>query len=333
MSCLARNRWNVQGFKAAEQYEHWLNLKSGMTTMDACYSKQWYRVCLIIVLMVSCRYCAVAQRSASDKLARQVQGKWVLKEIGEEDADNFRPSPFHQYRYHGKNCFMMISFVGYDKNKPVETGKEAVRFSCKWGGLSFTSQPSTVVEGENVIRMEKKGRKRFHLKWTNWLPNYKLYPQGTVVEEIWKKSSYPEAGNLIVRAIAMKGKVKNRFIGLWRRDIIYTYTMLGNSDIGTMQPCEDGNTYKIYGDKVSLLVSKIDFDPLLTDCHIRGEMRPQKYVSSTALEENGNQCLIEWENENSFQLTYFDDRHLPYIEVWRRVVMPNHILNIFRNAE
>lgn len=294
-----------------------------------CYARRLCRILSIAALMMLYVHILVAQQRTIPKLAKSFQGTWQLKEVGENGKNDLRKSPFHQYKYYGEDCFMMMTFWE-NKEKAADMGGNTLQFSIKWGDLSFAPD-DMILEGYDTIRLDKKGRKRFSLKWMNRLPNYRLYPVGTVVEEIWKKGGYSEEGNLIVKAIAMKGKVKNRFIGLWRREKVYVY-MNTDKKIGTMVPATDNTAYKIYGDKVSLFITKMDFDSSLKSNHIIGEMRPQKYVSSNAMEENGVQCLVGWEGENTFRLTYFDEQRMPYIEVWTRVMMPTHILDMIREA-
>lgn len=299
--------------------------------MKTYYIEQWNRTVGIIALMMLCVHTVVAQPSVDGKLAKSFRGVWQLKEVGESGKNNLRESPFHQYKYYGKNRFMMLTLADNKEEKIKDTDIIATRFSVKWGNLSFASD-DMVMEGYDTIRLDKKGKRRFRLRWTNRMPNYRLCPKGSVVEEIWKKTDYSKEADLILKTIAMTGKIKNKFIGLWRRETIFFYARTEGT-VGTMLPISDHATYKIYGDKVSLLINKIDFDPHLKTSHIKGEMRRQKYVGSNALEENGTECLVGWEDEDTFQLTYFDDNRMPFIEIWTRVKMPSYILDAIREAE
>lgn len=301
--------------------------------MKIYYTGQWNRTLGFIsfIFMMLCMHTVVAQSPDGRTLAKCFRGVWQLNEVGENGKHNLRKSPFCQYKYYGKNRFMMLSLEDNKMKKIEDSGVNAMRFSVKWGNLSFASD-DMIMEGYDTIWLDRKGKRRFRLKWTNRRPNYRLCPMGSVVEEIWKKNDYSEEGNLILKAIAMTGKIKNRFIGLWRRETIFFYVRTEGT-VGTMMPVRDHMTYKIYGDKISLLINKMDFNPTLKACHIKGEMRQQKYIGFNALEENGVQCLVGWEGEDSFRLTYFDENRMPYIEIWTRVKMPPHILDAIREAK
>ncbi|MCM1313103.1 MAG: hypothetical protein NC206_03430 [Bacteroides sp.] len=298
--------------------------------MNTHSARQRFKFVSFIMFAMICRQAAIAQSLSDDKSYKNLQGKWVLTTLdGEKDYD-YLHSTFHQYKYYGESRFMMMTLVEKYDERTEETGLKPMRFACRWGYLSSLSAQHQVLEGKDTVSLDMKGRKYFRL---NHLSGTSLSPETILSGETWKKSDYSKEGKLIVKAIAMTGKVSNRFTGLWKRDTVYVYQNVDGGLMGKMMPVADGKTYKFYGDKVSLLVTRIDFDATLSSCRIIGETRTQKYVSSSALEENGVQCLVGWENDDTFCLTYFDENRMPCMEVWRRTVLPNHIRSMFMEAE
>lgn len=290
------------------------------------------RLSCTAALTILCIPHATAQQSTESRLLKNLGGKWKMEEIGEKGKGDMHKSPFNSYKFYGDNHFLMFSIEDKEKDKKhvMEAGTP-IRFNIKTGYLSAPSDKK-IVEGYDTVSIKMEGKRLFNLTWQNFLTNYTAYPIETFVEEKWRKTRYPKEAEWFISALAMNGKIQNRFTGMWQREQLFVYV---NNDYlkGVIIPVKDCKMYKVYGDKVSLLLGRIDLESNLKTIYIAGEMRTQKYISESALEENGIPCLIDWKDEDTFQLTYFDDNHYPYIEIWKRMQIPMRIQQVFKSVK
>lgn len=134
---------------------------------------------------------------------------------------------------------------------------------------------------------------------------------------VCSKKDIPNEIKHIAENFSVNQSLENPLLGVWK--LVHFYGDKYRPRINTK--------YKIYSENSSMLLFS---DILRYNCtSIYGEIRDIHYLSDNVTVEDGNTCLIDWENRNRFSITYYIDGNV-YTESWERVYgLPEKIQDIF----
>lgn len=251
---------------------------------------------------------------ASTSIYAQKEDPKGLYRLDKLSYENNRPDhtpEFDQYKYCSESTPVTILISS-------DTQKEFT-FSFRLDeprAYKYTGEAPTGNEGKGT-RVYDSNDKHFTMKWYNSVrPNEpELFPFNEFITEHYNKENISKKMTRSISLLEMKGKnAKHKFAGCW--GLIGTMGKVGGVEIVQTPSIP---MYKIYGEK----------DMLLSVAGTTYFYWTLDVKNSNNIFEGNHDCKIEWQNEDTFTLSFKDEYGRELKELWTRTGMPKNIQTIF----
>jgi len=235
-------------------------------------------------------------------------GLYRLEKVGYENGNADRTPSMEQYKYCGTNLALTLAV------RSIHGGDVSIYMNNKEAKpLTFTGN----VADSKEIQIFDSNDNQFTERWYNAATEgTKTFPAESYILEKYTKN-YMSYG--VVNAIEMlKLNIDtkyNKFMGIWR--------------------CKNEETkriiYKIYSPEYVMLISSVNGETGKESLGLRvAEVDYMPEIDGKILEGfgHGNECDIEWSDDNTFYLTWMSYGK-PETEVWKRCGLPQNFQDLF----
>lgn len=231
-----------------------------------------------------------------------LKGFWKNKWVCRKSDNQSIVYPYVHYKYYGDGHVLSFAI------KYKDEGAENISYTARYMSYDYVSD-SLIQEDRADLPISIIDENHFNLTWTNWAT-----PDKVQFEENWERSLLP-AGLAHIWADAYHGmnEQNEKFGGCWQ--------MKGfrKTAGGEIIPVKYPLYYKLYGD--GYFFTFIPNQERATKTFITGKAGTFKRLTDNLIKECGEEIPIEWLDEKTYELRWFDGKNT-HFEIWESVVFP-----------
>lgn len=235
------------------------------------------------------------------------KGLYRLESVGYENGNPDRLPNMEQYKYCGEEMVLNLSVHS------TRGGTSAIYMNRnEKKPLVYTGAP---LEDNKETALVEVGQDSFTMRWYNRKHNTSLFPEEQYIHEHYSRNYMSQGVVNTINMLEMKFDTNfNKFTGCW----IHT--------------SEESNRtmYKIYSPGYVLLITSLNATEGKENlgCKVAEVEYMPDNTKITEMFGNGNECDINWIDDNTFELVWMS-YGTPVAETWKRCGLPQSFQKLF----